>query len=58
MEKIGWTNFDMKNDPSNSVLMAANTMSKIAAMYGDQGNNVNAKLRLCLETRSSVIFLK
>ena len=35
MEEFGWKNFDMKNVPGNSALMAANTMEKIVAMNED-----------------------
>ena len=37
MEEIGWSHFDIKNEPGNVAFMAANTMSKIAAMYEDPG---------------------
>ena len=37
MEAIGWSHFDIKNEPGNVAFMAANTMSKIAAMYEDAG---------------------
>ena len=37
MELFGWSHFDMKNEPGNVAFMAANTMSKIAAMYADTG---------------------
>ena len=37
MEDIGWTNFEMKNDINNNVLVAANTMSEIARLYAGKG---------------------
>ena len=39
MEKIGWTTFDMKNEPGNNAFMAANTLSKIVAMREGSGKD-------------------
>ena len=37
MEDIGWTNFELKNNVNNNVLVAANTMSEIARLYAGKG---------------------
>ena len=37
MEDIGWTNFQLKKNVNNNVLVAANTMSEIARLYAGKG---------------------
>ena len=37
MEDIGWTNFELKNNANNNVILAANTMSNIARLYAGKG---------------------
>ena len=37
MEDIGWTNFELKNNANNNVILAANTMSDIARLYAGKG---------------------
>ena len=37
MEDIGWTNFELKKNVNNNVLVAANTMSEIARLYAGKG---------------------
>ena len=54
MEAIGWTNFDMKNEHGKNVLLAANTMSKIAAMQGDLGKIVKSNIRFISDTCISI----